>query len=179
MDDSFAYRTTVPFRRRLDPWLVKLGAVVALVLVSIGLFANWVIASERRSFERSRPVHAEPVEPSAVSGLDVIEPTPADAEETLRRAAAAAGAAFATEGSFLAATPSRLGELQPGAHHGYGPSTAPDIVSVSATADAWAAAVLAPDGTCLWIGLSGDGTVNRAEGADCTGAAALASLAAR
>lgn len=176
MDDSFAYRTTIPFRRRLDPWMVKLGAAVAIVLVSVGLFANWVIASERRSFERPRPVPI--AEPAGASGLRATEPTPADAEETLRRAADAAGLAFATDGSFLAATPSRLDELQPGTRHGYGASTAPDIVSISATAEAWAAAVRAPDGTCLWIGLSGDGTVSRAAGAECTGAAALASLAA-
>lgn len=181
MDDSFAYRTTVPFRRRLDLRLVKLGVALALVLVSIGLFANWVIASERRSLMRgSSPVAAE--EP-AVPAPDPVVPEPgatdADAVEAVRLAVDAARAALASDGTFLAVTPARLEALQPGFTYVDGPSTTASVVSVASTEDAWAAAVLGPDGGCFWGWVPGGDTVARAAGDECTGAAALASLAAR
>lgn len=175
MDDSFAYRTTVPIRRQVDPFLVKAGAWLALVVVSIAVFASWVIASERRSFERLRPAGtAEPSRPAVAWGAGAPEATVADAEQALLLAADAATAALAADGTFLTATPARLERTQPGAGYRVGPSTAADLVSVAATADVWAAAVLAPDGTCLWIRVARDGTVARDAGAECTGSAALA-----
>jgi hypothetical protein len=53
MDDSFAFRTTVPLRRRFDPTLVKAAVFGALIVLGIGLFASWVVASERASFART------------------------------------------------------------------------------------------------------------------------------
>ena len=39
MDDSFAFRTTVPIRRRPDPIVVKAAIALGIILLAIGLFA--------------------------------------------------------------------------------------------------------------------------------------------
>ena len=54
MDDSFAYRTTLPLGPRVKPWIVKAALIGTLVLLGIGLFIGWVVASERESFARGR-----------------------------------------------------------------------------------------------------------------------------
>ena len=86
---------------------------------------------------------------------------------------AAAEVAFSRHGTFLDATPARLTSLQPGYIFVDGPSTTPEIVSIAATADTWAAAVQAPGGLCLWARAAAMGDVTHGIGLDCTGAAAL------
>jgi hypothetical protein len=178
MDDSFAFRTTVPHRRQVSPRLVKAAIGLGIFLLAIGVFARWVMASERRSFG------ARPVPATAVPLLEVevsADPaaTPADAREAVRIALTAARAAFTERRTFLDAEPARLSELQPGYSFVDGPSTMPKIVSVASTEGAWAAAVMAPDGTCLWIRATSGGDVVRGVGTECTGTAALASLGHR
>ena len=53
MDDSFSFRTTVPLRRQFDPLKVKAAVFGTMVALGVGLFANWVISSERESFSRA------------------------------------------------------------------------------------------------------------------------------
>jgi hypothetical protein len=174
MDDSFAFRTTIPLRRRVDRRLVHAGIWLAIVLTVIGWFSGWVVASERRSFATRSVPRAEP---TAIAAPPAVDPnaTIEDARDALRVALVAARAAYTQRRSFLDADPAGLSALQPGYTFVDGPSTTTRIVSVASDPEAWAAAVLAPDGTCLWIRVSGWGAPTRAVGEECTGAAALGS----
>jgi hypothetical protein len=177
MDDSFAFRTTTPVRRQVDRRLVKAGIGAGLVLFVFAWFASWVIASERRSFSARPATAAAAPAPARVEGA---APDPGttlqDAREALRSALMAARAVSTERRTFLDAEPARLTELQPGYTFVDGPSTMPRIVSVEARDDVWAAAVMAPDGTCLWIRAALGGDVARATGIECTGSAALRSV---
>ena len=122
LDDSFTYRTTLPQGPRVEPWLVK-GAVVLVVLaLGIGLFARWVVASERASFARGHQRVLPSMSVGHLRGSDPVG-TDAEAEEATRIALAAARVALAGSGSFLAAEPARLSALQPGFTFVDGPST--------------------------------------------------------
>lgn len=175
MDDSFSFRSTVPLRREFDPLVVKAAVFCTLVVLGIGLFANWVMRSERESFSRAdrgavpSDVEAEPLDGSAhVATID------GEAEKATRIALDAARAAFLEHRSFLDAGPAQLGALQPGFIFVDGPSTMSRIVSVASTADSWAAAVRGPDGTCHWIRATSAGDITRGIGSECIGTAALA-----
>ena len=113
MEDSFVYRTTLPPGPRIEPWLVKCAVVLVVLALGIGLFARWVVASERASFARG---HRRMLPSMSVGHLRGPEPvgTDAEAEEATRIALAAARVALAGSGSFLAAEPARLSALQPG-----------------------------------------------------------------
>jgi len=174
MNDSFAFRTTVPLRRRIDPARVKVAIFSAIVAAAIGLFATWVVTSERESFAR---IHRR-VAPSevTVTGIgDDLDPssTDADAEEATGIALAAARAAFIEHRSFLDAGPAQLSALEPGYTFVDGPSTTSSVVSVASTAHTWAAAVKGSGSTCYWIRATSAGEVTRGTGPECTGAAAL------
>jgi hypothetical protein len=177
--DSFTFRTTLPSRRRLDPRLVKAAILGALVVLGVGLFAMWVVASERASFTTG--VHRVPPEvPLSVPGTEADPAlTEADAEEATRVSLAAARAAFTEHRSFLDAGVAELSELEPGYTFVDGPSTTPRIVSVASTAGTWAAAVQGPSGICYWIRATGTGSVAHGIGGECTGAAALSLRAPR
>jgi hypothetical protein len=178
MDDSFTYRTTLRQGPRVEPWLVK-GAVVLVVLaLGIGLFARWVVASERASFARG---HQRVLPSTSVGQLRGSDPvgTDAEAEEATRIALAAARVALAGSGSFLAAGPARLSALQPGLTFVDGPSTTSTIVSVAADRIVWAAAVLGPSGTCFWVRAHRDGAVETGTKSTCTGASVLAIRSSR
>lgn len=173
MDDSFAYRTSMPLGPRVEPWIVKAAVIGTLVVLGIGLFTAWVVASERESFARgrSRPAGSEltvgRIDGQAPSGTD------ADAEEATRIALAAARAAFTERGTFLDAGPAQLSALQPGYTFVDGPSTMPRIVSVATEDHVWAAAVLGPSGTCFWIRAGADGSSASGTSSRCTGASVL------
>jgi hypothetical protein len=173
MDDSFAFRTTVPLRRRLDPWTAKAMIVGGVVMLGIGLFAVWVVASERESFAR---LHDGSVgHEMAVGQIDgpVSSGTDGDAQESTRIALAAARAAYAAHGTFLDAGPAQLSELQPGYLFVDGPSTTGLVVSVAAQEDRWAAAALGPSGTCFWIRADPVGPAETGTSSVCTGASVL------
>jgi hypothetical protein len=171
--DTFSFRTTLSPRRRLDPRLVKAAIVGALVLLGGGLFAMWVVASERASFTTG--VHRVPPEVPLSAPSAGADPafTEADAEEATRVSLAAARAAFAEHRSFLDAGIAELSSLEPGYTFVDGPSTTPRIVSVASTVGTWAAAVQGPNGICYWIRATSTGTVSHGVGGECTGAAAL------
>jgi hypothetical protein len=174
MDDSFAYRTTLPLGPRVEPWIVRAAVIGTLVVLGIGLFIGWVVASERESFARgrSRPVGAE-LTVGRIDGPAASSGTDADAEETTRIAFAAASAAFMERGTFLDAGPVQLSALQPGYTFVDGPSTMPRIVSVAAGRHVWAAAVLGQSGTFFGIRAGADGSITSGTSSSCTGASVL------
>lgn len=172
MDDSFAFRTNMPLSRQVDPRLVKAGILGTLVVLGIGLFASWIVASERASFERTDDRVRSDV---TIAGVDGAADPSADAEavKATGMALIAARAAFAEHGSFLDAGPAQLSAFRPGYTFVDGPSTTLRIVSVASTAGTWAAAVQDPGGTCHWIRATSAGDISRGTGSECTGAAAL------
>jgi hypothetical protein len=158
---------------------VKAAIVGVLVLLGAGLFAMWVVASERASF--TTPVHRLPPEvPLSVPGAGADPAlTEADAEEATRVSLAAARAAFAEHRSFLEAGIAELSALEPGYTFVDGPSTTPRIVSVASTVGTWAAAVQGPSGICHWVRATSTGSVSHGIAGECTGAAALSPPAPR
>ena len=118
------------------------------------------MTSERESFARGSHAVMTSMRVGQIEGTADRLGTDDDAEEATRIALTAARAAFVQRGSFLAADPARLSELQPGYTFVDGPSTMPEIVSVAADRHAWAAAVLGPSGTCFWIRADVAGTIS-------------------
>jgi hypothetical protein len=180
MDDAFSFRSTVPLRRRFDPLAVKVVVFSTLVVLGIGLFANWVIRSERESFSRADrgPTPSE-VEAEPLDGSAHLNTTGEEAEEAAGIAFDAARAAFLEHRSFIDAGPAQLSALQPGYLFVDGPSTTSRIVSVASTADTWAAAVQGQDGLCHWIRATSAGDITRGIGSECVGTAALTVVAPR
>ena len=43
MDDSFAFRTTVPPSSRVDALMIKAAILGALLVLGIALFSRWVV----------------------------------------------------------------------------------------------------------------------------------------
>jgi hypothetical protein len=174
MDDSFSFRARIPMRRRIDPWALKAGLVVALIALGIGTFAHWVIASENASLARA--AHRRVTEDVAVTQIasegEAVS-TDADAKEAARIALAAARAGFSERRTFRDAGPAQLSALQPGFVFVDGPSTMTRIVSVAWSADRWAAAIESSTGTCFWIRTDAPGSVERGTLDDCVGSAAL------
>jgi hypothetical protein len=179
MDDSFAFRTNAPLRRQVDPRLVKAGIFGTLVVLGIGLFASWIVASERASFARTDDPGRSEVTVAGVDGAADPSSTDADAVQATGIALTAARAAFTEHRSYLHAGPAQLSALRPGYTFVDGPSTTPRVVSVASTADTWAAAVQDPGGTCYWIRVTSAGDISRGIGTECTGAAALSPPAPR
>jgi type II secretory pathway pseudopilin PulG len=180
MDDSFSFRASLPLRRQFDPLVVKATVFGMLVVLGIGLFASWVIRSERESFSRAdRRVTASRAEAAETVGAPEAATIDREADEATRIALDAARAAFLEHRSFLDAGPAQLSALQPGYTFVDGPSTASRIVSVAATTDTWAATVRGSGGTCHWIRATSAGGVTRGTGLECTGTAALGPSAPR
>jgi hypothetical protein len=180
MDDSFSFRSTVPLRRQFDPLVVKAAVFGTLVVLGIGLFANWVMRSERESFSRAhRGPTPSDVETEPLDGSAHVATIDGEAEKASRIALDAARAAFLEHRSFLDAGPAQLSALQPGYTFVDGPSTTSRIVSVASTVDTWAAAIQGPDGMCHWIRATSAGDITRGIGSECTGTAALTPAAPR
>lgn len=174
MDDAFAFRTTVPIRRQVDPLALRAGVVFAAVSLGVAFFTHWVIASERESFVRAdrRDARSDVAVTQIGAGVDPSM-TDADAKEAARVAVVAARAALTQRKAFQTAGPSQLAELQPGYTFVDGPSTMPRIVSVAASPRAWAAAIQSPTGTCFWVRATRGGVIERGTAIQCTGATAL------
>jgi hypothetical protein len=174
MDDAFAFRTSTPLRKRIDPRIVRAAAVGAVILLGIVLFARWVIASERESFARiDRRAKQATVGVHRIPGIVAPASGDAEAQASLRLALAAARIVTPPGGSFLDAGPAQLAALEPGYTFVDGPSTIPRVVSVAATERAWAAAVRAPSGTCYWVRVGVGQRPITGTTETCTGAAAL------
>ena len=192
MDDSFAYRTTVPIRRRPDPLLVKAAIALGVVALLVGIFASWVASSERRSFARAdhrdgltSEVRVDDVGDAGAVGAvgevgevpsTLAAPTDGDAQEALDAAATAARAVYGSDGSVLAADPAQLSAVRSEYVFVDGPSTMPRIVSVAAENDVWAAAVADADGSCVWTRIAADGSTETGTASECTGSTALRAI---
>jgi len=79
---------------------------------------------------------------------------------------------LATTGSFVQITPESMKRDEPTYSYTAGPSTGPNSVSVSATADGVGVAVLSTSGHCLYAHVSASG-VTYGVGTTCTGVVAL------
>lgn len=181
MDDTFAFRSTGrPLRRRVDPVALKAALAAFVVVLAVGLFARWVMASERAS-ELRKPA-PEHVGVQTISGLETVAsqspsgPLPENvaAQKVATHTLAAARKLFGHGGTFADAGPGQLTPLVPGLTFTDGPSQAPSIVSIGSTGDAWAAAVMSNVGTCWQIRVNAGGRVTYASGGDsCSGTLAL------
>jgi hypothetical protein len=184
MDETFAFRSTGrPLRRRVNPVALKAALAAFAVVLTVGLFARWVVASERAS-EQHEPA-AESVGVQVLDGVETVAaqspsgPLREDvvAQRVGERSLRAAQKSFARGGSFADAGPGQLTERVHDVTFTDGPSQAPSIVSIATTADFWAAAVLSDAGTCWQVRASEGGRVtyaSRSGSTPCTGAAALA-----
>ena len=187
MSDTFAFRgNPIPLRRRVSPRTVKVVAVVLVVGFAVGWFGRWVAASARASLQGApRPAAGNLVD--TLSGAAVAAPvvdtrvaTPEDvlARTTARDALAAARHIARGKTSIIEAGPAQLAHVVPGVTFADGPSAAPEVVSVAATSDAWAAAVMSTTGRCFYLRLSAHGRVDYGTSTtDCTGVAALSASA--
>ena len=195
MNDTFSIVAPVMPRRHLDPFLVRLAAVGLLLAVLAGAFATFVVTEQRnadarragleariRTLDEARAqqlaAQAEAAQRHAITGgalpagvttlLD--EQARANAEAALARARSI----LSSHASLATAGAAALARMQPSLVFVDGPSTAPSIISVDATGSAWAAATMAPSGTCYWVLLDAAGTTSYGTGDTCTGRAALA-----
>jgi hypothetical protein len=80
--------------------------------------------------------------------------------------------------SFAGADANGMGAAEPSLRYVSGPSTAANVVSVTATTADWGAAVLSRSGTCYYVRVSGAGGTFYGSGKACTGQAALAASGA-
>jgi hypothetical protein len=175
MEDTFAFRADRMPRRRIDPLAMKAAVAAALVVAVTGMFAKFVIDSERRSLARAEaPVHAR--DPDAVADIapafvdpEIDVPARSAAETALD----AAVAALARHGSLAEAGPTELASLGTGLIFVDGPSTTSQVVSLAREGDTWAAAVMGASGTCFYAKVTVDGVQTFGTGVECTGAAAL------
>lgn len=131
--------------------------VIVLAIASVGLVA--LIYAYR---------------PTVVRGQEVL------ARENLMRAEEAARIIAAEYGTFDAAEPRLLADLLPGILF-IDPdqsSNEPEILSVYATDEVWAAAAGPTTGGCQWIRVDAAGAVSRGTGTDCSGEEAATAPAA-
>jgi len=183
MSDTFAFRgVPIPLRRRVSPRAVKVVAVVLVVGLAVSWFGRWVAASERASLQSApRPPAANLVDtlsgaevPAAVGAPAAVPPEDFQARATAHDALVAARHIAHGKVSVIEAGPAQLAEAVPGVTFADGPSAAPQVVSVAATGDAWAAAVMSATGRCFYLRLSAHGEVAYGSSTtDCTGVAAL------
>ncbi|MEP7059935.1 MAG: hypothetical protein ABI828_04325 [Actinomycetota bacterium] len=194
MDDSFVFQGT-PDPRHVDPWVVKLGAALAVFLLVAGLFGVWAATSEHRSFSRVQVANAAAARQAslqarqqtiaeardAAAAVEMVTGTPTVVDSTAalqaqHEAFAALRAAkelHRTTGTFTAAGPAELSTKNVGALFVDGPSTMPEVISVSARPSAWAAAVMSTDGVCYYVHVVPTDDVHYGTGIDCTGADAM------
>jgi hypothetical protein len=181
--ETFSYRAMpIPLRRRLRRRSVKVTVVAALMLFALASFARWVTDSERASF-RALALHTSP--PALVSTIqgsgDTAEAlaagttTPQDIQaQNVAHQVMMAARHLATGRSFIDAGPAQLAKRFPDYTFVEGPSPIPQIVSVTATAHGWAAAVSATTGRCFMIRVArGEGVRFGSSSAGCSSTAAM------
>jgi hypothetical protein len=183
MDQTFDFRAApVPFRRRVRPRAIALAVAAAVVLTGVVSFARVVIDSERRSMERVEHAEGATAIVGTISGPDTDDDPGSVSSAFALDGPARAGARTALEAArdvasgratFLDAGPRQLSAIAGRLIFVDGPSPSPGVVSVAATRQAWAAAVMGSSGTCYWVRYSsGDGATYGTDRV-CTGAAAL------
>lgn len=184
MDQTFEFRAApVPLKRRVRPRAIALALTVAVAMSCLVSFSRWVIESERRSMQRAEHTDGATAIVGTISGDDTVDdqgsfarggsdldaPARADARaalETARRVASG-------RATFLDAGPGELSAIAGRLTFVDGPSPSPGVVSVAATRQAWAAAVMGSSGICYWVRYSSRDGVSYGTERTCTGAAAL------
>jgi hypothetical protein len=166
MDDSFNFGK--PAKRgpqiNLSPRLVM--ALAALAVASLLVFFGM-------KFFASSGEEIGQAEVSVVQQVDVAQDVVP--QSNLHAAVAAAQTAFIENNSYADAGPAQLAAIEPTFQYTDGPSTAPTILSISATEGQWSAAAMAESGTCFWISVSESTGTVYGSGTPCTGFAAAAS----
>jgi hypothetical protein len=175
MEDTFAFRADRMPRRRIDPLAMKAAVAAALVFAVTGVFAKFVIDSERRSLARAEaPAHARDPDTVADIAPGFVDPEiDVPARSAAEMAIDAAVATLARDGSLAEAGPTELASLGTGLIFVDGPSTTDQVVSLASDGDNWAAAVMGASGTCFYAKVTADGVQTFGTGVECTGAAAL------
>lgn len=146
----------------------------AVIVVVVALVATGAVVSYLQFVSRSGR-DAAGVQATVVGQIDRSQDV--QAQVAARTAESAAAVAYSESGSFADAGPAQLSAFDPSATYTEVPSTGPTVVSVAATASAWAAAVLSPSGTCFWIKLDRSMTATYGTGSTCTGTDAMAAAA--
>lgn len=149
---------------RGGPSAVRLGGIVAVALVLIGL-AVAILQVTRSGGEQEVRHVREDVQQVDVAGDQA-------AQATLAMAVTAARISSVETGSFSAVTPASLAAAEPSLWYTTGPSTGPDVVSVAASGDDLGLAVLSRSGSCFYLHAGPTGQTHGV-GAVCTGLAAL------
>jgi hypothetical protein len=196
MSDTFTFVAPAMPRRRPEPFTMRLLSVAAALALVVAGFATFVVRAERAADARQAALEAQAVAreraeadrlaAEAEAGLarqqramttvptGVAHLLDTQARDAAERALALARDALGGTGDLSSAGVTELTQLDRGLLFVDGPSTAPTIVSVAASAGSWGAAVLGPSGTCYWVSLDGHGAVRYGHGSTCTGEAALA-----
>jgi hypothetical protein len=174
MEETFAFRADRMPRRKIDPLALKAAVAAALLVAITGVFAKFVIDSERRSLAR---VEAQARAREARTTTDIapgfVDPEiDVPARSAAQTALDAAAAALARDGSLAAAGTTELSSLGTGLIFVDGPSTAPQVVSLAGEGNMWAAAVMGASGTCFYARITADGVQTFGTGSECTGLAA-------
>ena len=189
MDDSFAFQGSRD-PRQLDPRAAKFAAAAFVVVLVAGLFVRVAVASERTSFRRLQAANVAAARQATLQArqLTVAEaasqavavpatagPSPAalEAQHVAFAALRAAKAVHRVTGTFAGAGPGQLSTASVGALLVDGPSTEPQIVSVSASSTAWAAAVMSSEGVCYYVRVAPTNAVRYGTGVGCTGTDAM------
>jgi hypothetical protein len=174
MDETFAFRGRMP-RRSIDPLAMKAAVAAALIVAATGVFAKFVIDSERRSVARAEaPVSAEGATTTSELAQAFVDPEiDVPARSAAETALAAAVNTLARGGSPTDAGPTELAGLENGLIFVDGPSSTSRVVSLAAAGDTWAAAVMGASGTCFYARVTLDGVQTFGTGSECTGTTAL------
>jgi hypothetical protein len=195
MNDTFSIVAPVMPRRQVDPFGVKLAITGVILLLLASAFGSFVVHEERaadarraaleaqiRAQDQARATALAAQADAALTAEDPVSELPpavaqlADVQARMNASTALAVArqAVSSGGNLEQAGVAELARAQPSLTFVDGPSTAPTIVSVAASASVWAAAVMGPSGTCYWVALRPDANALFGSGDACTGQAALA-----
>jgi hypothetical protein len=189
MDDSFAFQGTRD-PRRLHPRVLKLGVAGVVFLLVAAVFGGWAISSERTSFHRLEEANAlaarqvvlqnrlravaEATSPTVAVPVTVVTSAAAlQAQHEAFAALRAAKALHRSTGTFIAAGPAQLTASTAAGVFVDGPSVEPQVISVSTSKTAWAAAVMSSEGICYYVRVAPTDAIKYGTGVACTGAAAM------
>lgn len=182
MDDTFSFVAPVMPRRTYDPFALRLAAAAAAFVLLVGAFGTFVVQQERAADARRAVLERQAIAqaqaradslPDPRTQPDVVALLDSQARSSATRALELAATTLAA-GDLSQAGPADLTLAQPSMLFVDGMSTSPSVVSVEATPEMWAAAVMAPSGLCYWVSLDADGETSYGIGRVCTGAAAFA-----
>jgi hypothetical protein len=102
---------------------------------------------------------------SAQNDINQINPADdAQAQANLQTAMVAAQQAYAADGSWAGAGPSKLRQIEPSLTYVSGASSGPNVVSVASGGTSWSAAILSSSGMCFFAVASTAGGTHTGSG---------------